>query len=40
MSKNGTLTAKQEAFAIEYSISHNGTKAAIKAGYSDQTPSP
>ncbi len=34
MSKNGKLTAKQEAFAIEYSICHNGTKAAIKAGYS------
>lgn len=31
-SEKSKLTAKQEAFAIEYSISHNGTKAAIKAG--------
>lgn len=29
-----TLTLKQERFAREYSVDHNGTQAAIRAGYS------
>jgi phage terminase small subunit len=29
------LTAKQEAFALQYTIDHNATKAAIRAGYSE-----
>ena len=29
-----TLTPRQEAFAREYSVDHNGRQAAIRAGYS------
>lgn len=31
------LTAKQEAFVREYLVDHNGTQAAIRAGYSERT---
>jgi len=30
----GELTPKQKRFALEYTIDHNGTQAAIRAGYS------
>ena len=30
-----TLTAKQEAFALQYTIDHNATQAAVRAGYSE-----
>ncbi len=32
-----TLTKKQKAFAHQYSVDHNGTQAAIRAGYSEKT---
>lgn len=31
------LTAKEEKFCFEYIIDHNGTKAAIRAGYSEKS---
>ena len=31
------ITPKQQAFAREYTIDHNGTQAAIRAGYSPKT---
>lgn len=34
-----TLTKKQEAFAEEYVLDHNGTQACIRAGYSEATAS-
>ncbi len=35
--KNPKLTAKQEAFCVNYFITKNGTQSAIKAGYSPKT---
>lgn len=32
-----TLTPKQEKFCLEYVIDYNGTRAAIRAGYSENT---
>ena len=32
-----SLTLKQERFAQEYAVDHNGTQAAIRAGYSEKT---
>lgn len=37
MAKPGELTPKQAAFVREYLIDHNGTQAAIRAGYSKKT---
>ena len=37
MAKPGELTPKQAAFVREYLIDHNGTQAAIRAGYSPKT---
>lgn len=31
------MNARQEAFAREYSVDHNGAQAAIRAGYSEHT---
>jgi phage terminase small subunit len=37
MGKNGELTRKQSMFCAEYRIDFNGTRAAIRAGYSPKT---
>jgi len=37
VAKPGELTPKQAAFVREYLIDHNGTQAAIRAGYSAKT---